>query len=377
MGSWVLFSAQFINAMTNGQMFLMDFVKVDNVFDSGALEKPFDWDLRKNLKLFCYANYQSYVKWREENYIEKDVVRLRCPSCSVHYRYIGPSITLPSQKTAHFLFRPSARVKRYIDSVMSQVSPEQQLVGVHFRTEWFGEHFHCGCMTPSDIGKCASNYGNYSAELAMLGFNRIDNSAPVKFFVASDSQAGIDAFEQAFGPDRVLHLPDDLRIQHALACSADGGDRIIADFMILTMADAVIGSCGSTFSHMVEVYRGQQQLKTDSPEFSSCVAGAKDLDYSGFAWNKISKINKFEVCNCYGPKDFKQGTCSFQCMTDEYVPSRCRSKGYVETRSLLRLKRHWKKHQFSYSSFWHTYLPTSVLPGSRRAMMEPWSSPNL
>ena len=221
------------------------------------------------------------------------------------------------------LMRPTGEVKDIVSSITNQIGKDQKLLGVHFRSQFAFGHHACGCKDLTEIAKCAGNMGSFLTKKGMSGWN----SSKVRIFVASDQKNGILAFDRAFGEQNIMKLPNRLPIEHSLSCSKEGGVRAYADLLILSQADALLGSCGSTFTAAANLISGRSSAKlsvtTGSREGMQCASMAdKSLDLSGFIPANFVGATQLHACDCYAPGDPREGACMHQC-TRTPRPSKC------------------------------------------------------
>merc|ERR1740121_1780422 len=98
-------------------------------------------------------------------------------------------------------------------------------------------------------------------------------------------------------------------------------------FWILAQADALLGSCGSTFSSSASMISerpsGNLFVITGSDEAMRCASMTdQSLDLSGFTPENFASGANLDKCNCYAPQDPRGGTCIFQC-SRQPRPSKC------------------------------------------------------
>jgi len=313
------FLVSFREAVKEGRMLMADFPgsKENNVWVQ-AIDSPFDMDLRANQDILC---------------VPHDIIA----SQEWHFKTIGEPSTLEDQRKSHpsfdmnpkklwfLLFPPKQEVIQLVDEVMSKVLPGDKLVGVHFRSQWAHMHHSCGCLDLSEIGQCAGNMGSF---LSTKG-QHVLNASKTHIFVAADQDNGIKAFERAFDSSNILSTPSG-PIQHSLSCTNEGAIRIYADLMLLAKADALIGSCGSTFSQMANRISGRDKkalptyIVTGTPEAKECASmQGETRDLSGFSKQNFVGQSNMDKCDCYAPGDALGGTCKFQCFRKSNVPSKC------------------------------------------------------
>eukprot|EP00928_Gymnodinium_smaydae_P042462 TRINITY_DN28591_c0_g1_i1.p1 TRINITY_DN28591_c0_g1~~TRINITY_DN28591_c0_g1_i1.p1 ORF type:complete len:458 (-),score=62.49 TRINITY_DN28591_c0_g1_i1:164-1537(-) len=349
------------SALTEGDMIMLYFVDGPNNVWNEAMVAPFNWSLAENLDVFCFKDEAEYKDWLSKQ-TEDDSQFVVCPTCSSASSAMaeGPKMSVPIEdaELLHFMYKPTDAVMRVVDEVLGKVSADERLFGVHFRSEWTGEHFACGCRDPSIIGKCASNLGPF---FASRGVGKSEDKRKIKYFVASDQLNGIGAFQRAFGKDQILALPDELPIEHALSTTNDGSIRVMADFVLLSKAEVQLGTCGSTFTGLSQAYSGRPasafiSTGPDQEEaWEQCVAGAQKLDYSGFAFDSFTLQPEEQACGCYADSDIKYGTCTVECSkssTDsEKHASQCASWSGSHVESLIaRLE----------PVLWRTPLPRTI-----------------
>merc|ERR1719356_689943 len=138
--------------------------------------------------------------------------------------------------------------------------------------------------------------GPYLARQGVTG----SNSSKIRMYVASDQENGIRAFEHAFGTQSVMKLPSEMPIEHAVDCTRQGAIRIYADLLILSKADFLLGSCGSTFTNVASQLSGRPStfVVTGTPEAMQCASMANQpRDLSGFAYENFG--GPTEACSCY------------------------------------------------------------------------------
>lgn len=306
--------ANFVNALREGRMFLMKAPDSDsgtsrNIWDL-AVNQRFDWSAKKNGRLLCRPEYEHGTGDAPDQ-----PVRVGTPSGNSLLSTSTFGQTYESRAEVwQYLNRPIAEVMDSVNEVLSKVGPEDKLVAVHVRGQWAGGHFACGCKDLAELGQCASNIGPFLKSKGAPGFST--DGSNVKLFVASDAPAGIHAFVKAFGKEHILSLPDKMPIEHSLESSKEGAIRTLADFIILTRADALLGSCGSTFTSAANDFVGRDKnsfVLSGTDDSLTCARGGKDLDYSLFEFKHFTSVDYDGTCGCYAATDVKGGTCTVAC----------------------------------------------------------------
>jgi len=285
-----------------------------------AMIPPFNWSIDAHLDFFgIETGSRTYFHDRSRRErVSRCVASTALRGDSSGSKHISRMVHADSRDVWKFLFRPTADVERVVQDVLARVG-DQVMISVHFRSQFIGQHHACGCQDPTEIGRCASNLPQVMRDRGLQEFN---NSKKHVFFVASDSERGIDAFRDAFGEGRILVLPDTMPIEHSLEVTDDGAVRAFAEFLLLGKGSAVIGSCGSTFSERsmrLSQLPNSAVVVTGTVESAQCASGAEKLDFSAF-----SKLAKGADCDCYGGSDTRAGSCFHQCKkTLQERPSKC------------------------------------------------------
>lgn len=269
-----------------------------------AMDAPFDWDFEANKEILCLSESEKTDKTQSLRIGESQTVT----STQQELESLFPS----TQQLWHQLMPATAEVKSLVESVMSQIGSDEKLLGVHFRSQWLGGHFACGCKDPKEIAQCAGSMGSFLAQRDLSGWN----STKIRMFVASDQPNGLLAFERAFGKENILQLPSKMPIEHSLSSSKEGAVRVYADWLILSQSDAMLGTCGSTFTGTANLVSNRPSglsLETGTETTKQCASMApQSLDVSGFIMENFAGTNN-HACDCYAPEDQRGGTCMFQC----------------------------------------------------------------
>jgi len=294
---------KFKRAMEMGTMFMLLFDQQHRNVWQDAMDLPFEMDLEANKDIFCLD--QDKINSLSD---EKDIGEIS-----------GQTKHTPELQFKHLFFSlmpPTAEVLQRVEAVMSKVKPGEKLLGVHFRSQWAHEHHACGCKDLREIAQCAGNMHAFAM-----------NNSKTHIFVAADQENGILAFERAFGKSNMLTISSEYPIEHSLDVSKEGAIRIYADMLVLAKADAMLGSCGSTFTSIANHLsdRQSQAVITGSPEAKQCASmQGETRDLSGFASENFVRKGAMHACDCYAPQDHLEGTCVFQCDRSP-SPSKCAS----------------------------------------------------
>jgi hypothetical protein len=197
---------QFRQALAAGEMLLLKFDAQDRGVWQRALKPPFDWRLTSRLEALCLTAATGRPP-------------VHCPAACPEPRHSTPD--RPRGRDAdesaimRWMFRPNHAVRAVVAATMRSL-PES-FVAVHFRSGFLGEHHSCGCVRPLTVARCA-------ASMAV----KFDLASDTPIFVASDSAAGVAAFQQAFrGRSRIVTLRAEMPMEHSLNTSALGA---CADF---------------------------------------------------------------------------------------------------------------------------------------------------
>jgi len=278
-----------------------------------AMDAPFSWDLRANNDTLCFS--------------EQDID-------NVGDGQLGDA-QAPNNDKVHFdesdygdlwflLMPPKAEVLQLVDSVMSQVKQNEKLVGIHFRSQFTNAHHACGCNSLLEMPKCVGNMKSFVVKQGVSGWD----TSKVRLFVASDQENGISAFERAFGKQDILKISNTHPIEHSLDCTDEGAIRIYADLIILSRADVMLGSCGSTFSqlaHKVSHRSSNLSVLTGSPAAEQCASMVDEKrDLSGFVKEQfVDRSDNMMTCNCYAPGEKGGALCKLACEDSLQRPSKC------------------------------------------------------
>jgi hypothetical protein len=226
------------------------------------------------------------------------------------------------------LYQPTNDVQHVVQEVLGKINQGEQLVGVHFRAQWFGTHHACGCLDPYELPRCMMNFKHVMQERNISAF---ENNRRLRFFVASDETAGINAFREAFGQE-VLTLPDVLPLEHSLSVSAAGAKRLLAEFLILSKSAAILGTCGSTFTEGVMRLSGlkaEALITTGTEAARACAALNRESGHrlkSSFDFVRFSESRSWKhSCSCYGDDahinlERRGGICKFACNRSPQPP---------------------------------------------------------
>jgi hypothetical protein len=349
------FTTKFYEAVLHGDMIFWLFPENRTVWEL-AMVAPFDWDFKASGFLFCLDNraLQDLMQSPAEYVVGK------CPQCR------DPRILLSGTNTAlqqrsnekafasskeiwEFLYRPTEDVQQAVQNVLGQVRSSERLVGVHYRGQWFGNHHGCGCLDVQEAPRCMLNIGQALHRRGVSGFEKLPR---LRYFVASDQFAALDAFRETFG-DEVMTLPNVLPLEHSLSVTAAGAKRLFAEFLILSHANAFIGACGSTFTHGVKILSGLHNdavIETGTDEARACAANVAGIrNFSGFAHSRFAvcpwapgRCNWSKACGCYGEDEqtstTRGGICEFACTKAEQRPPKCPVAGLWNYNSLLDLE---------------------------------------
>ena len=108
-----------------------------------------------------------------------------------------------------------------------------------------------------------------------------------------------------------------------------GAIRIVADMVMLSRASVLLGSCGSTFSHMAHTLASPspRSVLDPSTRVAWCTPPHFDEALSAaFAWKRITAKEEGAHCGCYyeegEPRD--RGSCAWACSkTGRTPPALC------------------------------------------------------
>lgn len=294
-----------------------------------AIVAPFDWDFAANRHLFCVGDEKLHKLWgaSQKNYIDLGTC-LDCADRATAATAAAVAERLsPHRLALSFLYQPKDEVQAVVQTVLGQVQSGERLIGVHFRAQWFGKHFGCGCLDVKEMPGCLTNIGSVMQRRGVPDFK--DNPR-LRYFVASDEVAGLDAFRETFG-QRVITSPTDLPIEHSLDTSAAGAIRVLADFLILSNASAILGSCGSTFMDGAAKMSGLPRsavIRSGTAESRACAANSSQDEFKAFHFSRFTtkEWSDANVCGCYSNGERTQGACKQQCRRKN-PPKNCNAVG--------------------------------------------------
>lgn len=331
----------FRDALVRGEMMFWLFPTKSVTVWQLAMKQPFEWSLNDNKHLLCIEDDATLFDLMEGTKSQIKYLVGKCPNCKDPRDTAGltplQSMVKASKKEVfkpnelfNFLYRPTNDVQNAVQEVLGQVKHGERLVGVHFRSQWFGTHHACGCLDTREAPRCMMNIGHVMKKRNISGF---EDSPRLRYFVASDEFTGVDAYREAFGHD-VLSMPDKLPLEHSLFSSAAGAKRLLAEFLILSKATAILGTCGSTFTEGVMRLSGLKReatIITGTEEARACSALKNPhQDLSAFNFSRFSPARSWgKACYCYGAEDehsqtARGGTCEHACHRVP-VPPHCPS----------------------------------------------------